>query len=377
MKKLYILFLSLLPFCGFGLESLRDTIEVQIGEGKKVIFYAENLQGLRDLQKYDFNKILKKMNQELKATKTSKTFIKDFDGDTFEKSKEPFFKTLDLNYYVGFNYSNSLPPIGQGFIAANELYGFPDGRYAVTDTRISSTRTSNSVFRSPHFGFSVGRNPQILRTNRFTFRTRLAAEVNASFQQVAYKPGFSANSLVYDQLGESFPFVEASGTPSKIGVVDTLSTFNYNTETKGITWQAKSANGDYVNYDLPPYSVFNSGLNLRFVPNVSFMSKSGKRLLNVGLGGFFGLNMITRVRNKTVNSINPVIQSNLNYAPLNYGLIGELGIGQVNLFAQVSYLRRRDVSTEIVAANISGSRLSELGISDSAPLYTFGLRFGK
>mgnify|MGYP006908579126 CR=1 FL=1 len=376
MKKLYLLFLSLFPLFGFALESARDTIEVQIGEGKKVIFYAANPQGLKDLQKYDFNKILKKMTKELKTTKTTKTFIKDFKGDTFEKVKEPFYKTLDLNYYFGFNYNNSLPPIGQGFINDNGLYGFPDGRYAVTDTRINSTKTSNSVFRSPHFGFSVGRNPQVLKTSRFTFRARVAAEINASFQQVVYKPGFSANSLVYDQLGDSFPFLEASGRPSSSGVVDTLSTFNYNSDTKGITWQAKNASGNYVNYDLPPYRVFNSGLNLRFVPNMSFMSKSGKRLLNIGLGGFFGLNMITRVRNKTVNSTNPVIQSNLNYAPLNYGLIGELGIGQVNLFAQVSYLRRRDVTTEIAAtSSVKGS--SGIGISDVAPVYTFGLRFGK
>ncbi|MFT7249723.1 MAG: hypothetical protein ACI97P_002504, partial [Arcticibacterium sp.] len=30
-----------------------------------------------------------------------------------------------------------------------------------------------------------------------------------------------------------------------------------------------------------------------------------------------------------------------------------------------------------VIANISSSRVTELGISDVTPLYTFGLRFGK
>lgn len=387
MKKLFLLLL-ISPLC-YAVTSPKDTIEVNIGEGKKVIFVAKTSADLKKMEQYDFNKILKQMNYELKEIpkETNLMVIRDFGGDTFEinrssesdkNGKARFFKSLELNYYFGFNYADYYSPLSDGLpTLIRRNYENPQAVFVDFSGRLYSS-TANRVFQSPYLSVSVGKNYQLNNGNRTKFNMRTALELAASFDRIAPPKSFEeAAYKIYSSEDFAFnPNVVWVGTSDFKS--DTVALFRYNNQTKGLETQLKGENGDFTTYQTPPYTVFKTALNLRVVPNVSFYTAKSNRVIAVGLGGYVGMNLLTSVRNKTIETSEPVIQNNMNFFPFTYGLIGELGIWNINFFAQVNFVRiERDRSIVQQVLNSKNEAISGLAGGSSFPGYTFGLRFGK
>ena len=83
MKKLLFIAFCMMLNAAYS----QDSVIVNIGTTKKVIFYGKTKEDLRTLENYDLNKMLKQMNREMETIpqNTKKMVIKDYTGNSYVK----------------------------------------------------------------------------------------------------------------------------------------------------------------------------------------------------------------------------------------------------------------------------------------------------
>jgi hypothetical protein len=137
MKNLIFLLIFSTSINAFAIEI--DTIIINVGSKQKVILYGETKADLRELEKFDLNKAVKKMNEELSKmpVKTEKMVVKDYDGNTYKKAEneidmqsgfQKFVKNTHFNINLGMinfevrdvtSFENPKPNTSTGYLMNN------------------------------------------------------------------------------------------------------------------------------------------------------------------------------------------------------------------------------------------------------------------
>ena len=91
MKKLITLLFLLASINSYGNflpeKNNLDSIVVNIGKRKKIVLWGQTREDLKALEKYDLNRIVVQMNQDLEEMPTNirRSFRQDFEGNSYTK----------------------------------------------------------------------------------------------------------------------------------------------------------------------------------------------------------------------------------------------------------------------------------------------------
>lgn len=281
MKKFCFLLAILASAC---VSIAQDTIQIEIGEKSKVIVTSQDRNSLLKLREYDFNKIIHKAIQELdsnaKDKETWTIFATDFDDEgirIFVKEENNEKDTSESKK----NYSKWIVDIGlNNYLEKN--VGFPDKNNAPY-----RLQTFNSVY------IGVGK----------IWYFRLGGK-NSPFS--------IRTGLMFDWY--NFRFV-----PQNYMI----------TSNNGITW------GNYLQDFEKPIQKSKLVVSYLQIP-LTLRAKIfiGGRTIRLGFGGYAGLRLGSRTKNKLDNGEKVREKDSFYLSNFRYGLEGNLGIGGLTLFCK-------------------------------------------
>ncbi len=87
MKYVFALLLAA-PLISAANPLVADTVVIELEGGSKIVIYTNSKQDLRDLENYDFNKMIKDLNLSLDSTSTTYVEIKDEDGERYKSQPQ-------------------------------------------------------------------------------------------------------------------------------------------------------------------------------------------------------------------------------------------------------------------------------------------------
>jgi hypothetical protein len=361
-----------------------DTIQVKVGDAAEILIIEKRANGFEEVSKLDLNKIFQEMNGKLSDSKTNRAVVKDFDGDSFIKKIAKKSDKYYLNYYVGFNYSNTYN-IVEPTLYPNNSYA--DAKFSSSAQVVSSggfSQYSNKVLSSPYLAVSVNKHVSLISKERFNAGLTLGLEPFFSFEKLTYQKSnndFITQVLDNNNVIESFDPTQPNSISYQRKVLDTLSIGRFINSSEMIEWQYFNDNNEVQTYISTPYNVLKVGFNVKVMPKFTFYNSNGKRMFSFGIGPSVGLNVIGKSITKFdgTNISSPVLVNGVNIKPLRYGLVSEVGIGGITFFGQYNTSR----------ATFSGNGIEQAYASNQSALLTskeawirahvvsFGLKFGK
>ena len=381
MKKI----LTIISFFAFSFcVAQNDTIQVKVGDAAEILIIEKRANGFEEVSKLDLNKIFQEMNGKLSDSKTNRAVVKDFDGDGFIKEVFKKKEKWYLNYYVGFNYSDTYSIIEPSLYPDN-LYA--DAKYSSSAQVVSSGNNGhygNKILSSPFLAVSVNKHVSLISNGRFNAGITVGAEPFFSFEKLSYRN--TGNDFITKVVDNSNAIATFDPTkPNNISynkaVLDTLSIGRFINSSEMIEWQYFRDNNEVQTYISTPYNVLKVGFNVKVMPKFTFYNSDGKRLFSFGIGPSIGLNVIGKSITKVdgTNITSPVLVNGVNIKPFRYGLVSELGFGGITFFCQYNTSR----------ATYSGNGIEDVYSSSQSALITskeswirahvvsFGLKFGK
>jgi len=356
----------------------KDTIHVKVGDAAEILFIEKQANGFKEVEKLDLNKVFDEMYLKLQNSNTPKAIAKDYDGDGFKKEKQKLSKWY-LNYYLGFNavgdYSHTEYRSIYSLLSYYAGYSSIESSIAGSPTqRVLLKANPNQLayalkpLRSPYL--SVATNRDLLIVESTTLRARLVMGGDVFYSYQKYGRSKFQDQEVGTLYKYNSPSIDAS---TEFKSSDILATGSVVEGTDNVAWTFQDGLNN-LTFTTVPYNMLSLGFNVKIVPTIDFNSKSGKRVISLGLGPIGGINAIGKAVTKIDNEITsagPIIVGKVEPSVWRYGLIAQLGIGNLTLFGQ---------------SNISNVKIYQLegdtydashnGYTNSA-VYTVGLKFGK
>ncbi|MFY0606193.1 MAG: hypothetical protein JXR10_05730 [Cyclobacteriaceae bacterium] len=91
MKSILTIALILIGMIGHASTPAEDTVTIELNNKSKVVVYTEDRAALRELQKYDFNEMIRDLNSALKSSKIQKIELQDENGQQYLKDTTIIF----------------------------------------------------------------------------------------------------------------------------------------------------------------------------------------------------------------------------------------------------------------------------------------------
>ncbi len=311
-----------------------DSIVVNIGKRKKIVLWGETKDDLKALEKYDLNRIIIQMNQDLEEMPTNvrRSFRQDFEGNSYTKettyqrelegltSWQRLKRNTYLNLSVGLSSANYLQ------LNTNTYNPF----------KMTEQIFRQNFFTSPSISIALMRQESFLRTGH---------------KEIVLRYGIDL----------SWYHLQSISTKRTAYLLRLNSLDNTKYDTVAVYRPAKNG-GNY-------YTIENirSGTNAQreVAPNTSNQSLFYADFKVVPTINFYGL--LQGSRNfkeiKALNQQETRVSIKNQENPYRYGIIMNVGYGVVNLFLEADiknvFLNKQDRSTA------------------TQNLTTFGLRFGR
>jgi hypothetical protein len=357
----------------------KDTIQVKVGDSAEILIIEKQPNGFKEVEKLDLNKVFDEMYQKLQSSNTPKAIVKDYDGDSCQKKKTKLSKWY-LNYYIGVNavgdYSHT--EYSSIYSLLNYYAGNPSGVNSIDnnlENKVALITTPEQLayalkpLKSPYLAVSGSRDLLFLETAKLKGRIVMGGDVFFSYQK------YGRSKFQQDEVGTLYRYnSSATIAPStEFKSSDILATGNVIEGTDNVAWTFQDGLNN-LTFTTIPYNMISLGFNLKIVPTIDFNTNSGNRIVSIGIGPIGGINAIgkavTKIDNET-SSDGPVIVGKVEPSVWRYGLIAQLGIGNLTLFGQsnISNVKIYQLEGDTYDA-------SHKGYTKSA-VYTVGLKFGK
>lgn len=323
---------------------VEDTIIVKVGERKKIIFWGETKEDLKDLEKYDLNLIIRQMNQDLDEMPTDmkRMYRRDYNGNTFDKVQDDeteymtSWQKLKRNTYLNISLGMTSSNVLLRNVKNNSLepFGLPKELY------------QQKVATSPSIGFSLMHHENFLRSGRKEILLRYGFDLSWYYlnHKSTKKTGYEINygvktdtSLIYKPTNGNYYLAVPYNTADK----------------KTVVW--KSIPNETLLY-----------ANFKVIPTISFYDKYNRRTLNLGFGGYIGTLLSgTQIIKKEDSFDGRGVKIGIggDENPVRYGLVLNVGYRALNLFVE------SDIN------NLFRDRKNKNTWSQN--LTTFGIRLGK
>jgi hypothetical protein len=325
MKKCGIWLISLLGLVqvGYGQTnskgtSGKDSVVVNFGNKTRMIIVSEEKGGIKDLQKYDFNAILKDVGIFTENAKNKETvlFINDATGKRYLKDTTLVVQERNKDERVAESQADSTLTNRD----ENEDYDDDDWE--------DDHHTNNN-----HVEFSMD-----LGFNTFLEGGKIPSRYDAPYGLRPLGSRYVAFSVLSNQQvgGEKSPFY------LRWGLEVAWNNFmfegnNYAVQIKeGVTFpEYINEKGNLMDLDKSKLTV--CYLSIPVVPTLQFHNKHGRRTFRLGAGGYAGLRLASysKVKYKDGdNSVKRFEHGNFFLNDFRYGLMAQVGIKGLLVFAK-------------------------------------------
>lgn len=357
MNKFFVLILLLIAQLSYAESTDVDSIVVNIGKRKRIVLWGETKDDLRALEKYDLNRIVVQMNQDLDEMPSNvrRSFRQDYEGNSYTKetslqrqleamtSWQRLKRNTYLNFSVGLNSANYLTVSTityNPFKMTEQLFR----QNFLTSPSISiALMRQESFTRTGHkeivlrYGFDVSwYRLHSMSTKRNSYLLRLNSLDNTKYDTVAvYRPAKS---------GDNYYTVENLKSGSSIN--------NPQLEQAGFA----------------PYTANQTLLytDFKIVPTINFYGQNNEKTFHFGIGAYIGMLLQGSRNYKEIKSLNrqeTKISIKNKENPYRYGIILNFGYGIVNVFMEA------DVKNVFINSFDRSSATQNIT--------TIGLRFGR
>jgi hypothetical protein len=332
-----------------------DSIVVNIGKRKKIVLWGETKEDLRALEKYDLNRIVVQMNQDLDEMPSNvrRSFRQDFEGNSYTKETTRQRQLEGLTPWQRLK-RNTYLNLSVGLNSANYLQ--------VSTPTYNPFKMTEQIFRqnfltSPSISIALMRQESFTRTGRKEIMLRYGFDISwYHLQSISTKR--TAYLLRLNSLDNTKYDTVAVYRPAKNGgnyyAVDNIATTpNYaNPERGGYAPNTSNQSLFYADF--------------KVIPTIDFYGRNNQKTFNFGIGAYIGM-LLQGSRNfkeiKLLNQQETKVSIKNRENPYRYGIILNVGYGVVNLFLEADiknvFLNKQDRSTA------------------TQNLTTFGLRFGR
>jgi hypothetical protein len=359
MKKIFFLLLLIISEDTYAMMSTDkveiDSIIVNIGKRKRIILWGETKEDLKALEKYDLNRIVKQMNQDLEEMPANvrRSIRQDYEGNNYTKEAtrqrdlegmtpwQRLTRNTYLNFSVGFTSVKYLQRGSSPFKNSDKLF-----RYR--------------TFGSPNLSLGLMRQESFIRTGRKELLLRYGIDINwyylssVSTGKTSYLLRVNnTNTTAFDTVAIYHP----SPTGNYYTVENYLSTDNIKRE---------------------PESTANQSLfyaNFKINPTINFYGANNEKTFHFGFGAYIGRliggsQILSEI--KAINQREAKIPVRSSDNPYRYGLLLNIGYKAFSLFLEAdvnNFFQRRDARNGFLPYE-STDRWSQ-------NLTTFGIRIGR
>jgi hypothetical protein len=291
-----------------------DSLVVRFANQTRLVIYAPNKAGIQALSAYDLNKIVRDMGMKLDSLPNGQTAIRigEQDGQRYLK---------DTVLVVTRNKGNVNVVIRSPKDTTNRFDGAVkngwDVAKAVRDTlRQKRNRDQLNNFTNFQFGFNGFSAMPAYSGGNYDLRTGGSRYFALAIGQ---RPVLAGDrrvklSLYYalEAVWQNYMFennVVAQKGPAQVSFIP-------------------------ISERLQKSKLTNFSFQVPVVPRVSFYTESGRRIFHLGLGGFVGYRLDSYTKTKDAGGAKDREHSNFYQNDLRYGLVGHVGIRNINLFVK-------------------------------------------
>lgn len=359
MKKIFLLLLLIISYeidaATMADKTEIDSIIVNIGKRKRIILWGETKEDLKALEKYDLNRIVKQMNQDLEEMPANvrRSIRQDYEGNNYTKEAtrqrdleamtpwQRLTRNTYLNFSVGFTSVKYLQRGSSAFKNSDHLF-----RYR--------------TFGSPNLSLGLMRQESFIRTGRKELLLRYGIDINwyylssVSTKKTSYLLRVNnANTTAFDTVAIYHP----APNGNYYTVENYLSSDNIKRE---------------------PESTANQSLfyaNFKINPTINFYGANNEKTFHFGFGAYIGRliggsQILSEI--KAINQREAKIPVRSGDNPYRYGLLLNIGYKAFSLFLEGdvnNFFQRRDAR--------NGFLPYEATDRWSQNLTTFGIRIGR
>ena len=362
MKKIFLLLLGIVTQVDvWALPAITDidSIVVNIGKKKRIVLWGETKEDLKALEKYDLNRIVRQMNQDLEEMPSNvrRSVRQDYEGNSYTKEATRQqeldnltpWQRLTRNTYLNFSF---------GFTAAKYLQR---GNIAYNPFKNTSELFKQRILGSPSLGIALIRQESFIRTGRKEFLLKYGVDVSWYYISSVSTKNTSYLLKLNNINNTQFDTV-AVYRPSQSG--------NYYTVENYSTTDPQKRN---------PVSTSNQSLfytSFKIIPTVNFYGKDNQKTFNLGFGAYVGTliggsQIFTEI--KAINQRESKIPVKSKDNPYRYGLLLNVGYKAISFFLEAdinNFFQNRNTRS-----NFPPYEFVDLKWSQN--LTTFGLRLGR
>jgi hypothetical protein len=350
MKKCCVCIISLLGLVGAvygqsvpGNKTNKDSVVVNFGNKTRMILVSEEKGGIQNLQKYDFNEILKDVGIFTENAKNKETylFINDATGKRYLKDTTLIVTGKDKQDANVESRSDS--SITRDDRQDKDDYDDDDDDEWEEDRHKHYNHTDFSMDLGLNLFMEGGKTP---------------SHYNSAYGLRPLGSRYVAFSIMNNQRigGEKSPFFIRAG----LELAWNNFMFEGNNYAKatpeGITFpDYVNESGQAVNLDKTKLTV--CYLSIPVIPTLQFYNKYGRKTFKVGAGGYAGLRLASYTKVKYKDGDNSITRNEHGSFYLNdfrYGLIAQVGIRGISVFAKydLNPLFDQDRGPKLNALNI-------------------------
>lgn len=327
MKKYAVWLISLLGLVqvGYGQthskgSSGKDSVVVNFGNKTRMIIVSEEKGGVQDLQKYDFNAILKDVGIFTENAKNKETYL-----FINEATGKRYLKDTTLVVQKRNKEASGTNPPADSTTARGEQE--EDDEDDTDDWEDDHRNNYNHTEFSMDFGF-----------NTFLEGGKIPARYDSPYGLRPLGSRYVAFSVLRNQQigGEKSPFY------LRWGLELAWNNFmfegdNYAVQKpEGVTFPVyTNASGNPVKLDKSKLTV--CYLSIPVVPTLQFYNKHGRRTFRIGAGGYAGIRLASYTKVKYQEGDNSVTRHEHGHFFLNdfrYGLMAQVGVRGLSVFAK-------------------------------------------
>ncbi|WP_337044735.1 hypothetical protein [Emticicia sp. 17c] len=361
MKKIFFLLLLTLSTEAYALASIEiDSIIVNIGKRKKIVLWGATREDLKALEKYDLNRIVKQMNQDLEEMPSNvrRSIRQDYEGNTYTKETTQQNELENMTPWQRLTRNTSLN-FGFGFTTVRYLQ-----RGSATYSLYKNTAElfKQKTWSSPNLSIGLIRQESFIRTGNKEFLLRYGFDIswyylnNISTKNTSYllRGNNKNNGIAFDTVAIYRPAFNG----------------NYYTVENYLSSDNTKRN---------PVSTYNQSLfyaDFKIIPTVNFYGAKNQKTLHVGFGAYLGTliggsQIFSEIKNINQREAKIPIRSKDN--PYRYGLILNVGYKAFTFFLESDI--NNFFQSHTAQSNFPPYEMQDLRWSQN--LTTFGIRVGR
>ncbi len=359
MKKIFLLLILAISTdtyaSGFTNKTDIDSIVVNIGKRKRIVLWGESKEDLKALEKYDLNRIVRQMKQDLEEmpSHVRRSIRQDYEGNNYTKEATRQRELEGLTPWQRLTRNTYL----------NFSLGFTSVKYLQRGS--SAFKNSDALFKyktiaSPNLTIGLTRQESFIRTGR---------------KEVILRYGIDISWYYLSSV--------STKTTSYLLRVNNTNTSVYDT----VAIYRPAANGNYYtvenyvssdNIKRNPESTYNQSLfyaDFKINPTINFYGSDNQKTFHFGFGAYLGRliggsQILSEI--KAINQRDTKIPIRSSDNPYRYGLLLNVGYKAFSFFLEGdvnNFFQRRD--------SRNGFLPYEASDKWSQNLTTFGIRIGR